>query len=295
MQEAMSPRTFFRAAMKRLRHPWIAVGLMLGLAACQFHPAGIGGADGGGALDAGAGDLSAPGSGDPFPTGAISFFRNNACPDGWTRYTTARGRAIVPAPDEDGGAGSSWGTPLTDGEERLHGHDGGSVPVSLPDVSFVGATGSGNAVGQSGTVALTLASSTDKAAIPYVELWSCKKLGAPVASGKALPSGLVSYFEASCPVGWSPSPKLQGRYLVGLPAGAKPGLPFGGAPLHRGEERSHTHDVAGFLATSPKGILLASGCCGGGFAANGSHGYGGTSAPESAAIPYVQLTACIAN
>jgi hypothetical protein len=103
----------------------------------------------------------------------------------------------------------------------------------------------------------------------------------------------VAFFESACPSGWARNDKLDGRYLVGLPDGATAGLTFGGAPLNRGEERTHTHVVAGFVTTSAKGIALLSGCCGGGFAQNGTHGYAGISTSATAALPYVHLVACV--
>jgi hypothetical protein len=74
-------------------------------------------------------------------------------------------------------------------------------------------------------------------------------------------------------------------------AGAK----FGGPPLDPGELRGHTHDLAGTLATSPKGIALASGCCAGGYAKNGSYPFSGATASASAAPPYLPLVACAVN
>jgi hypothetical protein len=262
----------------------------LGLAACAS-----GRGAGSGDLDGGAPDLSAtvPSAGDPFPPGAISFFHADACPSGWANYPSAQGRTVVPAPADDAGAAGQWGKPLVDGEDRLHGHDGGVLSVSFPSVSFVGAPGGGNAVGAAGTFDVPVSSSIDRAGLPYVELWACRKVMGAVAGSQPLPSGLVAFFDGDCPTGWSRSPKLDGRYLVGLPTGGAPAAQFGGPPLQRGEARAHSHGIAGAVVTSPKGIALASGCCGDGYAQNGMQSFAGTTPPAVAALPYLHLVACV--
>jgi hypothetical protein len=258
-------------------------------AGCRFTPAPAGPTDGGDAEDLAPGDPA-----DPLPTGAISFFEHDACPPGWSSYAAARGRAVVPMGGDPDGPPEAVGNPLSDGEQRGHYHNGGAIPLALPEVSFVGFSGGSNAVGQAGDVAFSLATSSERAAPPYVELWACKKVTRGVTPGsKPLPSGMVAYFEAACPGGWARNEKIDGRYLVGLPTGATPGLTFGGPPLQRGEERMHSHVVAGFATTKPKGIALLSGCCGAGFAKNGTHGFAGGSANASSSLPYVQLVGCV--
>ena len=51
----------------------------------------------------------------------------------------------------------------------------------------------------------------------------------------------------------------QGRFLVGLPDGAKSGLSFGGPSLTSTESRLHRHSGSGQIRTSSHGIALASG------------------------------------
>lgn len=71
-------------------------------------------------------------------------------------------------------------------------------------------------------------------------------IGARGASGDALPSGAVAFFEAaSCPAGWTAYEGARGRYLVGLNAGGTVGAPVGTA-LGNQESRAvgqHGHDV----------------------------------------------------
>jgi hypothetical protein len=266
----------------------LAIALMEG--GCHFSPAPASLGDAGGPDD-----LASSGPSDPLPTGAISFFDHDACPPGWSSYAAARGRTIVPLPGDPDGKIDAVGAPLSDGEQRGHDHNGGAVPVTLPEVSFAGIVGGGNGVGAAGEVAFSLTTSSERTAPPYLALWACKKVATAVAPGsRPLPSGLVAYFETACPSGWGRSDKLDGHYLVGLPDGATSGLTFGGAPLSRGEERTHSHVVAGFATTSSKGIALLSGCCGGGFAKNGTHGFGGNTNAASAALPYLHLVACVA-
>lgn len=258
---------------------------------CKFHAGGLDMGD-----DAGVPDQAVATNGsDPLPKAAIELFHAQGCPDGWVTYPLARGRTIIPAPEVDGGSGDSWGTPLSDGEDREHGHDGGVFQSALGSTSFAGIAGGGLGVGKSDTVNVNVASSSDRAALPYVDLLACKKVASPVAAQKPLPSGLVAYFEYQCPDGWNRAPSLQGRYLVGLPTGGAIGASFGGPPLASGEGRTHTHDVNGTLMTAAKGVALVSGCCAGGFAQNGSVSFAGATPAASAALPYLQLVACVSN
>jgi hypothetical protein len=268
----------------------LLLALALAPAGCKFHAGGLDMGD-----DAGVPDLATATGSDPMPKSAIELFHAQGCPPGWVTYPLAKGRTIIPAPEVDGGSGESWGTPLGDGEDRDHGHDGGVFQSALGSTSFAGIAGGGLGVGKAGDVDVALAASSDKAALPYVDLLVCKKVAAPLPAQKPLPTGLVAYFEYQCPDGWNRPPTLQGRYLVGLPAGGAIGASFGGPPLASGEERTHTHDVSGSLATAAQGVALLSGCCAGGYAQNGTVAFAGTTPPASAALPYLQLVACVSN
>jgi hypothetical protein len=274
MQETVSRRVVLAAAL-------LALG-------CHFSPAGIPGAGAAG----GGPDLGPAGPGDPFPRGMVSFFRAEACPPGWGVLLAAHGRTIVPAPTDGALAGLPVGTALADGEDRQHGHDGAVLGVAIADVSFVGIVGGGNGVGASGTVNVGVSGAAGAAGLPYVELLACQKMADPLPAPKPLPRGLVGYFDGACPGGWSAASALVGRYLVGLPDGGTAGAAFGGPSLHAGELRTHSHAVDGSFATTPKGIALASGCCGSGYARNGSYAFSGASAEASAAPPYLPLIAC---
>jgi len=78
------------------------------------------------------------------------------------------------------------------------------------------------------------------------------------------------FFRSQCPGGWVQAPSTQGRFLVGVPDGAPPNVGFGGAPLASDEQRAHRHAAEGSIDVGNHGIALASGCCGGGYAAAGA-------------------------
>lgn len=265
--------------------------LALAVGGCKFHAGGLDMGD-----DAGVGDdLAVATGGDSLPKSIIELFHAQGCPSGWVSYPLAQGRTIIAAPDVDGGAGGSWGDPLGDGEDRAHGHDGGVFTSALSSTSFVGIAGGGLGVGKADTISIAVASSSERAALPYVDLLACKKVASPVAASKPLPSGLLGYFEYQCPGGWNRASSLEGRYLVGLPAGGAVGASFGGPSLASGEGRTHTHNLTGSLSPTAKGVALASGCCADGYAKNDTVTFSGTTPPASAALPYLQLVACVSN
>lgn len=268
--------------------------LLIALAACS-HGHGQGQSPDGAttaSADAAAPPDVAPNASDPLPTGAISFFLATGCPGGWSPYDTAAGRAIVPTTTDPG---VTAGMPLARNEERAHHHDA-TVGVDLPSTSFAGIAGASNTgVASAGHVDGAITTDDGGAALPYVQLLVCKKTAPP--SSASVPGGLVAFFEAACPAGWSDAPaELVGRMLVGLPDGGTARATFGGAPLASGEVRTHTHPISGTLAVPSHGIALVSGCCAGGYASAGDRtiGAGATSGAAAVDVPYLQLRACAA-
>jgi hypothetical protein len=233
-----------------------------------------------------------PGAGDGLPQHAVGFFRAGACPAGWAPYADGAYRVLLPSPT---GVGTTRGAPLVTGEERTHPH-AGAVAATVPEVSYVGAPGGGNAgVGAAGTRVATAAVQPAPAGLPYVQLLVCRKIDAPPPGAPAPPSGLLVFVDApACPAGFTAA-DAERRFWVGLPEGAAAGATFGGAPLDDGEVRAHEHTLAGQLATSSHGIALASGCCAGGYAQNGAHEILGAVAASEATPPYLQLRACRAD
>jgi hypothetical protein len=230
--------------------------------------------------------------GDPLPGGAISFFNSPACPEGWAPFAEGAGRIAVPTVSADDPLVMK-GTPLKDGEDRTHNHLF-DAEATLTPVSYVGATGGGNAnVAEAKAVTITGPVDKVSSGLPYVQLLACKKLGAPRPGSLPIPRGLLIFFNGtSCPAGWSQPIATQGRMMVGVPEGAKPGLSFGGTSLTSGEARAHGHDVNGSLKTTSHGIALASGCCGDGYAKDGEYLYSGGTDDVGVELPTVQVLQC---
>jgi hypothetical protein len=228
--------------------------------------------------------------GDAIPEGAVSFFQGPACPGGWGAYAAANGRFIVPLVADDP-AGTTHGKELANGEDRKHSH-GVTATFHVGSVSYAGVVGGGNhGVGAAGDVAFAATSTESSTGLPYVQLLACRKVSAPTVK-KNVPSGMLLYFDTpACPTGWKRA-QTQGRLVLGLPKGAPADLSFGGNPLEPGETRTHTHATTTTLQTSSHGIALASGCCGGGYAQNGSYESKDDSAAGESALPTIELLQC---
>jgi hypothetical protein len=235
-------------------------------------------------------DAEPPLTGDILPQGAISFFRTTACPEGWTLFTDAAGRTILPSAAD---LGLINGLALANVALRPHPHLA-SAQVDLPSVSYVGVVGGGNGgVTGAGVHGFSPVVQPAIADLPFVQLLVCKKLSAPRPGHMPAPSGLLVFTAAgACPSGWKLAP-LERRFLVGLPPEGVPGATFGGPPFGEAERtRTHTHGVTGELTTSSHGIALASGCCGGGYGKNGTYPITGTTDSGDATPPYIQLASC---
>jgi hypothetical protein len=253
------------------------------------HPERDAGSDA--ASDAGGGGGSAP-VGDAIPTGAVSYFDGSACPSGWGPHDPGAGRVAVPTLGSALG-GAVSGTPLQSGEDRTHTHTL-DASFDLPSFSYAGIAGEANhGVAGAGKVALSGSVDPASTGLPYVQLLACKKLAPPVPGASPLPSGLLMFFETTgCPDGWQQPPSTQGRLLVGLPAGAPADLPFGGAPLVDASAPQHTHVTDPLLVTSPHGIALASGCCAGGYAVDGTYQSTQDSGASDPGLPLLTLLQC---
>jgi hypothetical protein len=235
---------------------------------------------------------AAPGAGDGFPRGAISYFLGSLCPTGWAPYDDAVGRTIVPAATA-AEAGTLVGTPYAVNETRAHRHDL-AASVALPSVSYAGIAGEANhGVSRSGAISGTAATAEATPDVPYAQLRVCRKQAEP--GERAAPSGVIAFFAGACPPAWNAAPAaIVGRFLIALPAGGTAGRTFGGEPLGPGEVRAHTHGVTGSVAAPSHGIALAGGCCAGGYGGAGTHAATITAAPTPVDVPYVALMACVA-
>lgn len=230
--------------------------------------------------------------GDSIPTGAVAFFENMSCPEGWDLYPLGNGRYLMPTV---GGAtpGATYGEPLENGEDRTHQHDV-TESFALSSVSYAGVASGGNhGVAMEGTGMLATTSDAVSVGLPYIQLLICKKMAKAVPRSTPLPSGMLMFFDApACPPEWQQSAVTQGRFVVGLPENAPADLAYGGGPLSAAEMRSHQHGTTAILQTAPHGIALASGCCGSGYAGNGIYAsMDDTGAAESGA-PFLELLHC---
>ncbi|TKC99569.1 hypothetical protein [Polyangium fumosum] len=230
--------------------------------------------------------------GDALPTGAVSFFKKLACPEGWKPYEPAVGRTIVAA-SETLPSGEVVGEPLSSQEEREHSHALGAS-VEIPAVSYVGAPGGGNSgVGQAGAVSFATTSEPASADTPYVQLLACKKHEESVPRPTPLPSRMLMFFDLEkCPEGWKPAEGTAGRLLVGLPKDAPADQTFGGDPFTSPELRSHGHAFSSAVETPSHGIGLAGGCCGGGYAMQGTYEFASMTEPSEVDIPMLVLLQC---
>lgn len=281
-----------RGALRKLRFAaWLALG--------GHFAASLGGCASEGSIsdddpaDAGVG-RAAPRiqSQDSLPAGAVSFFNRRTCPVGWEPFALGAGRTVVPSLGGDP-VGNTQGEPLIDREERVHSHLlTGTVATS--SVSYIGIAGEANhGVARAGSYALSLASAPAASGLPYLQLLTCRKTGAPHPQKAPPPAGMLLFFSASaCPPGWTQPASTQGRFLVGLPDGAKSGLAFGAPSLTSTESRRHRHSGGGQLKTSSHGIALASGAGAGGYAKDDTYAYQVTSSESAIDLPYVQLLQC---
>ena len=236
-------------------------------------------------------DAAPPSTGDSLPLGAISFFKTTKCPTGWVPFVSGEGRFLVPTVGTRV-PGIEHGTPLASGEDRLHGHDLGAQ-IETGSVSYVGVVGGGNGgVAPAGTYGFQTAGEPAPSGLPYVQLLVCFKNAAPEPGRDPVPTGTLLWFRSNCPSGWTQAATTQGRWLVGVPADAASGTTFGGEPLVSDEQRAHTHGVNGQVVTSPHGIALASGCCGGGYARNDTYPFTTTTTSGAVDLPYVELRQC---
>ncbi len=222
------------------------------------------------------------GQGDGFPIASVAHFDKTTCPDGWAAYGAADNRVVLPAPGVSGN---------TVGFSSQHTH---SLPISqsLLTVSIAAAAGSSFPVastqmGADGTTDPEGASGEP----PTLTLLVCRKSAAP-ASNAVVPSGaLTTTDNQSCPDTWERYTKAEGVFLVGAMPNAQIGQQWGSVALAAGEQRMHTHPVAGGATLIQQNINTTLGSAGV-YGQTGSTPFYTTTGPGTIEPPRIELRTC---
>ncbi|MCB9682079.1 MAG: hypothetical protein H6733_11495 [Alphaproteobacteria bacterium] len=228
----------------------------------------------------------------PIPAGALTMFNGEDCPDGWTAWEPAKGRALVGV-GEGTEVGRVVGGALTSEVPAPHTH-GYTMTAALPSTGVAAVTGCCNGdPGAPGNYAVTGATAASDSELPTVALRVCRRDGADLPSaGDTYPTGSVLFFDrAACPGGWADVPDGNGRFVTDLPAvGGLPGQTVG-TPLALGENRTHDHVLFGQVTVPTRSLAVA----GGGnrdFVRQGTVQFTGLSGPASSGMPYVLARLC---
>lgn len=227
------------------------------------------------------------------PPGMLLYTASEqGCPQGWTPWTDATGRAIVAAGDGSE-VGVTVGEALDELAPRGHVHQ---VTVTLPVPSAGVASLSGccnNDAGHSGDRDVVGALDEGGADLPTIGLRVCRRDGQVdyPASGTPFPAETTAFFDLpACPTGWTRVDEAVGRFVVGTPAGSPARVKVGDA-LASGEDRQHVHDVSISL-TVPDLSLSAAGGSNTDPGASGDVFGEGVTDPASSGMAYVQALLC---
>lgn len=107
------------------------------------------------------------------PKNMIFFMPGTDCPAGSSRLANANGRMLLVANDE-GANGSTYGKPLSDGEDRKHKHKV-RVVVNLNEHSIAGASSCCNSQSTAkGEHSADLETDEATSGLPFVQLLACK-------------------------------------------------------------------------------------------------------------------------
>jgi len=231
------------------------------------------------------------------PFGALGFYDPSltSCPASWAPYTAAEGRVVMPGYIVTGGEPvTSDDAPLASQEDRGHTH-AYTATVAVPDVSFAGIDGCcDKSPAESGKTPVYGTTDSDSTGIPYIQLLTC--MTEATTFNATMPTGAVVFSPAvGCQEGWELADFVSGRFLVALPSGGQPGADFGGAslPPTATELYPTAHTFSATVDMPPTSIDLVTGCCADGYAAAGTVSFSSTTAPASAGLPYIMVSACI--
>lgn len=223
--------------------------------------------------------------------GMIAFYEAEACPEGWSVWEEATGRALVGA-NGRGGVGTTTGDALEAHQPRGHTHGvtGSAVVGSAGLAGIQGCCTS--SPGEHGTFAITASGDERDNRMPTIALQVCMKDGdvGYSPSEDLFPSGATAFFaRPACPSGWDVVEDGKGRLVVGLGMFGDP-MQTVGTALEDGEERMHGHSVAGTVSVPVASIAGSSG--GTTYGASGSHPVTGTSDEAGSGLPYAQALLC---
>lgn len=226
------------------------------------------------------------------PDGLLAYFDAETCPEGWSEFTPARGRALVAVlqPDE---IGVTVATPLDTEVPLPHGHSL-SVTFDIPGAGIAGSTSCCNTEpGASGAFTVEGDLESADSDVPTIALRVCRRdrTEGPPEAGLSLPTGASAFVDAtSCPEGMSPALDAEGRFVLGQGASGVVGQQVGD-PLASGEVRVHEHTATLSVEIPERSLALA----GGGnddHASKGTFEAVGTSGIGNLALPYLQTLFC---
>lgn len=110
---------------------------------------------------------------DGAPSGMVTFVGGGVCPPGWVHASDLEGRALVGTVNKED-VDVAVGTPFTDREERVHGHDY-TAEITLA----AKAIGSPNGVNLSGAASMTYTiqgmTEENGAGLPFFQMEGCIK------------------------------------------------------------------------------------------------------------------------
>jgi len=226
------------------------------------------------------------------PTGFITFFQGDECPDGWFELDTAQGRLIISVSDPEQ-AGITVNSPLADQEDRIHTHTYETqFTLNEKQIAAIGCCNDQGAAHGSYPISGKLNTSTS--GLPFIQLILCQISEATL---DAVPFGTIAYFSptvSQCPDNWKSFDGANGRFII--PGYSGEGvIPSEAEPLASGQDILHGHAFQINITTNEASYAGIDGCCNSGPAADGSYTTDVNGDPVSSGLPYIQLLTCVSQ
>jgi hypothetical protein len=231
--------------------------------------------------------------------GFVGFLAGD-CPRGWSPLPALQGRLLL-AVNNSYQAGESVGFPLSDGEDRAHGHlVSGAFDLGSRQVSALGGSDTAAAhAGKQPLLGFANATAAATSGFPFAALTACRYDAISFQPAPALPVGGVSIWDpargaAGCPAGAAPLQAAHGRLLV---LGNASGAPAANAapPLEPGKDAAHAHAFSVSIDLDSVDFDGIHGCCDSDPATHGSSTASGASSAASLGLPYISVLACAAS